>query len=142
MLPRTAVEGRLAAEPELRFSPSGVAVARLRIVASDRRRNENSGEWEDGDTLWLDVTVFKAMAENVCESLVKGDLVIATGKLRTEEWTDRDSQAKRSKITMIADSVGPSLQFRQTPHGSKQRGSIPQQEHTPSSPAIDSEPPF
>lgn len=139
MLPRVAVEGRLVAEPELRFSQSGVAVARLRVVAADRRRNEHSGEWEDGDTLWLDVTAFKQLAENVVESLVKGDLVIVTGKLRTEEWTDRDTQAKRSKVTMVADSVGPSLQFRQTPHGSKQREPAARQEQS-SSP--DNEPPF
>jgi single-strand DNA-binding protein len=126
-LPRFAVDGRLAAEPELRFSQAGKAVARLRVVASDRRKNQNTGEWEDGDTLWLDVTCFDKLAENVCESVIKGDLILVSGKLRTEEWTDRDSNQKRSKITMVADSVAASLQFRQIPHGSSQRsGSRPE----------------
>jgi single-strand DNA-binding protein len=126
-LPRIAVDGRLAAEPELRFGQSGKAVARLRVVASDRRLNQATGEWEDADTLWIDVTCFDKLAENVCESVVKGDLVIVTGRLRTEEWQDRDSSQKRSKIAMLADSVAASLQFRQIPHGSAQRsGSRPE----------------
>jgi single-strand DNA-binding protein len=118
-LPRGAVECRLAAEPELRFSQAGKAIARLRVVASDRRRNEQTGEWEDSDSLWLDVTCFDKLAENVCESLVKGDLLLVVGRWRTDEWTDRESGQKRSKITLIADAAGPSLQFRVTPHGVK-----------------------
>jgi len=126
-LPRIAVDGRLAQEPELRFSQAGKAVARLRVVASDRRRDENTGEWSDSDSLWIDVTCFDKLAENVCESVVKGDLILVTGRLKTEEWTDRDTSQKRSKIAMTADSVGASLQFRQIPHGSAQRsGSRPE----------------
>lgn len=121
MLPKITIDGRLAAEPELRFSQAGKAIARLRVVASDRRKNDNTGEWEDSDTLWLDVTCFDKLAENVCESVAKGDLLLVSGRLRTEEWNDRDSGAKRSKITLLADAVGASLQFRQIPHGSAQR---------------------
>jgi single-strand DNA-binding protein len=120
-LPRFAVDGRLAAEPELRFGQTGTAVCRLRVVAADRRKNDHTGEWEDGDVLWLDVTAFGKLAENVCESVVKGDLVLVSGKLRTEEWQDKDSGQKRSKVSMIADSVAASLQFRQIPHGTAQR---------------------
>lgn len=116
MLPRISIECRLAADPDLKFSQSGTAVARLRVVAADRRRNEQSGEWEDGDTLWLDVTCFKQLAENVVESVAKGDLLLIQGKLKTEEWTDRESGQKRSKIAMIADTVAASLQFRTLPH--------------------------
>ena len=116
MLPRVTVECRLAADPELRFSQSGTAVARMRVVASDRRKNEQTGEWEDADTLWLDVTAFNKLAENLVESVQKGDLLIVHGKLKTDEWQDRESGQQRSKITMIADSVGASLQFRVLPH--------------------------
>lgn len=116
MLPRITMECRVAAEPELRFSNSGVAVCRLRVVAADRRKNDQSGEWEDGDTLWMDVTAFKQLAENVVESVTKGDLLVVTGKIRTEEWEDRESGAKRSKVAMIADTVSASLQFRVLPH--------------------------
>lgn len=120
MLPRLSVEGRLAADPELRFGQSGTAVCKLRLVASDRKKDERSGEWVDTDTLWLDVTAFDKLAENTVESVAKGDLVLVTGKLKTDEWTDRESGAKRSKITMIANAIGPSLQFRVTPHGAQQ----------------------
>jgi single-strand DNA-binding protein len=115
VLPRIAVECRAAADPELRFAPSGVAVARLRVVASDRRKNDQ-GEWEDADTLWLDVTAFKQLAENVAESVEKGDLLVITGKIRTEQWENADGE-KRSKIAMIADTVSASMQFRTLPHG-------------------------
>lgn len=116
MLPRITVTGRLAADPELRFSQSGTAMARMRVVAADRRLNQQSGEWEDGDTLWIDVTAFKKLAENLVESVKKGDLLVITGKIRTEEWDDRESGQKRSKIAMIADEVGASLAFRVLPH--------------------------
>lgn len=141
-LPRFAVDGRLAGEPELRFSQAGKAVVKMRVVAADRRKNDR-GEWEDADTLWLDVTCFDKLAENVAESVVKGDLVLVQGKLRTEEWQDRDSGQKRSKITMVADSVAASLQFRQIPHGSAQRQRVAnpvQQAYGAGDPA--SEPPF
>ena len=116
MLPRLTIEGRLAQDPELRFAPSGTAIASLRVVASDRRLNRDTGEWEDGDTLWIDVTCFKQLAENVVESFVKGDLLLIMGKLKTEEWEDRSGGGKRSKIAMIADAVGASVQFRTLPH--------------------------
>lgn len=146
MLPRVTIDGRVAAEPELRFGQSGTAVCRLRLVAADRRKNESSGEWEDGDTLWLDATCFGKLAENVVESVKKGDLVLVYGKLRTEEWQDRDSGQKRSKVTMIADSVGAGLQFRVLPHAGSvheqrepARVSGPTQQAYPSQP---DEPPF
>lgn len=116
MLPRITVTGRLAADPDLRFSPSGTAMARMRVVAADRKLNQQSGEWEDGDTLWIDVTAFKKLAENLVESVKKGDLLVITGKIRTEEWDDRETGAKRSKIAMIADEVAASLAFRVLPH--------------------------
>lgn len=126
MLPRVTIDGRVAADPELRFGQSGTAVAKLRLVSADRKRDDSTGEWSDGDTLWIDVACFKQLAENVVESVAKGDMVLIHGKLHTEEWTDRDSGAKRSKISMIADSVAVSLQFRTVPHGSGQRAA-PQQ---------------
>jgi len=116
VLPRITIDGRLAADPSLRFANNGTAIASLRVVAADRKLNQSSGEWEDGDTLWIDVTCFKNLAENVVESFVKGDLVLLFGKIKTEEWTDRDSGQKRSKIAMVADSVGASVQFRTLPH--------------------------
>jgi len=109
-LPRCAVECTLVADPELRFSPSGVAVASLRLVATDRRFNREANEWEDGDKLWFDAVCFKQLAENTVESVGKGDRVIVTGKWRTEEWENREGE-KRSKISFTCDTVSPSLVF-------------------------------
>lgn len=145
MLPRITVECRLAADPELRFSQSGTAVARMRVVAADRRLNQQTNEWEDGDVLWLDVTAFKQLAENVVESVQKGDLVVITGKIKTEEWDDRETGQKRSKIAMIADTVSASLQFRVLPHAGethRQRAQAQPARQGGGSWPQDEEPPF
>lgn len=102
MLPRIPVEGRVVADPDLRYSPSGTAVASFRFVASDRKKNEQD-EWVDDGTLWMKITCFKAMAENVAEQLKKGDLVMVTGKIKTEEW-EQDG-VKRQALVMLADSI-------------------------------------
>lgn len=115
MLPLVTLEGRLAADPELRFATSGLAVGRLRMVASSRKKND-AGEWVDDKTLWIDVTCFGRVAENVAESTEKGDLLTVVGRLQTEEWTNDDGE-KRSKIALVADSVACSLAFRTIPHG-------------------------
>lgn len=140
-LPRVAIECRAVTDPELRFAATGTAVTRLRVVASDRRKNAND-EWEDGDQLWLSVTCFKQLAENVAESVTKGDLIIVTGRIKTDEWETREGE-KRSAIVMIADVIGPSLQFRTTPHGASraQRSSSPAADDPWASPSTD-EPPF
>lgn len=125
MLPRITLEGRVVADPGLTFGQSGIPICKMRVVAADRRENKQTGEWEDADTLWMDVTCFKQLAENVVESVVKGDLVILTGKIRTEEWDDKSGGGKRSKVAMIADTVSASLQFRIIPHGEARRTKAP-----------------
>lgn len=127
--PRVTIEGKLVYDPELRFAASGTPVCSMRLVASDRRKNTQTDEWEDGDTLWIDVTAFKQLGEHCAESLQKGDLVLVHGKIKTEEW-ERDGE-KRSKVAVLADSVGAALQFRTLPHGTgrterTQSGSAPE----------------
>lgn len=117
-LPHVTIEGRMVADPELRFAPSGTAVAKFRLVASSRKKND-AGEWVDDRTLWINVTSFKQLAEHVAESLGKGDLVVCTGRLQTDEWTT-DSGEKRSQTALIADAVAASLQFRTIKHGEGQ----------------------
>lgn len=114
MLPVVTVEGRMVNDPELRFSPSGVAVGKFRIVASSRKKVGD--EWVDDKTLWMQVTCFKQLAENCVDSLAKGDLVVVTGRLQTDEWETQEGE-KRSATVLVADNVGPSLMFRSTPHG-------------------------
>ena len=116
MLPVVQMEARAAADPELRFASSGIAVARIRTVCSSRKRQDD-GTWVDDKNCWLDVTCFKKLAENVAESVAKGDLLVITGKLQTDEWEDKDTGAKRSQIKMIADTVAVSLAFRTVRHG-------------------------
>ncbi|MET8571838.1 single-stranded DNA-binding protein [Streptomyces sp. NPDC004783] len=101
--------GRLTAAPELRFSPSGVAVAAFTIVTSRRVKDSATGEWSDADTTYWDCKAFKQLAENIVESLDKGMEVVAVGRAVQESWEDRQSGAKRSKIAVRIDSIGPSL---------------------------------
>jgi len=116
MLPKITIQGRLAADPELKFNPNGKAVCRLRLVTSDQRKNEQSGKWEDTDTLWISATCWDKLAENVAESTGKGDLVVVTGRLKTDEWNDQAGN-KRSAITLAIDTVAADLRFRTLPHG-------------------------
>ncbi|MEV5703123.1 single-stranded DNA-binding protein [Streptomyces anthocyanicus] len=101
--------GRLTGTPELRFSAAGVAVAAFTIVTSRRVKDQNSGEWSDADTTYWDCKAFKQLAENICASLDKGMEVVAVGRAVQESWEDRQSGAKRSKIAVRVDAIGPSL---------------------------------
>ncbi|MER6092510.1 single-stranded DNA-binding protein [Streptomyces bluensis] len=101
--------GRLAGQPELRFSPSGVAVAAFTIVTSRRVKDPATGEWGDADTTFWDCKAFKQLAENVCESLEKGLEVVAVGRAVQESWEDKQTGQKRSKISVRIDAIGPSL---------------------------------
>jgi single-strand DNA-binding protein len=114
-LPLVAMEGRLVVDPDLRFSPSGVAVSTFRMAANSRKRNE-AGEWVDDQTLYLRIVCFRQLAEHVAESLVKGDTAVVSGRIHTNEWEDEQGQ-KRSEVELVADSVAASLQFRTIPHG-------------------------
>lgn len=116
MLPVVTVsDARVVNDPELRFSPNGVAVCNFRIVASSRKQNQQ-GEWVDDKVLWLGVTCFKQLAENCAESLQKSDLVSVTGRLQTDEWETEQGE-KRSRPVIIADAVAASLRFRTIRHG-------------------------
>src|SRR5215467_7351981 len=117
MLPDVSMEGRLTADPELRFTPSGMAVGSFTLAANSRRKNEQTGEWEDDKVLFMPVVVFRQLAENVCESLRKGDLAMVTGRINTDQWEDQQTGEKRSKVQMAANAVGLSLMMRQIDRG-------------------------
>lgn len=106
MLPTISGEFRAVADPELRFAPSGTAVGTIRLVANSRKKTD-AGEWVDDKVVWLRGVTFKQQAENLAESVSKGDLVLVTGKLQTEEW-EKDGEKKQS-YTILIDSIGPSL---------------------------------
>jgi single-strand DNA-binding protein len=120
-VPRIALSGRLVEDPTLKFTQQGKAVCRLRLVAADRKKDGD--KWVDGDTLWISATCWDRLAENVAESTKKGDLVIVTGRLVTEEWNDREGN-KRSAITLKVDAVAADLSFRIIQHANKQHEQV------------------
>ena len=104
------ITGNLTADPELRFTPSGTPVANLRVAANPRRLDRGSGQWLDGETNYFDVEVWYG-AENVAESVAKGDRVIIFGTIRTKTWQPDEGSARRSKFVVVATEIGTSLRY-------------------------------
>ena len=100
--------GNLTADPELRFTPSGAAVANFTVASTPRTFDRTSNEWKDGDTLFLRCTVWRQAAENVAESLTKGTRVIVQGRLKQRSFETREGE-KRTVVELEADEVGASL---------------------------------
>ncbi|MDT7669663.1 MAG: single-strand DNA-binding protein [Pseudonocardiales bacterium] len=100
--------GNLVDDPELRFTPSGAAVANVRIASTPRTYDRQSGEWKDGESLFLSCSVWRQAAENVAESLQRGMRVIIQGRLKQRSYDDREGQ-KRTVFEIDVDEVGPSL---------------------------------
>lgn len=101
--------GNLTRDPELRFTPSGVPVASFGIAVNKRIQNKQSGEWEN-DADFFNVVAWFKLAENIAESLNKGDRVVIFGRLSQESWDDKQGQ-KRTSYRIIANVVAPSLEF-------------------------------
>jgi single-strand DNA-binding protein len=102
------ISGNLVDDPELRFTPSGQPVARFRIASTPRFRDNASGEWKDGDSLFLSCNVWRQAAENVAESLHRGMRVIVSGRLRQRSYETKEGE-KRTVYEVEVDDVGPSL---------------------------------
>jgi len=100
--------GNLVSDPELRFTPSGQAVATFRVASTPRYLDKGSNEWKDGEGLFLSVNVWRQMAENCAESLSKGSRVIVSGRLKQRSYETREGE-KRTVYEIEADEVGPSL---------------------------------
>jgi len=105
----TTIIGNLTNDPELRFLPSGAAVVNF-TIASTPRMKDKSGEWVDGETVFLRCAVWRQAAENVAESLKKGTRVIATGRLGSRTWETKEGD-KRTDLTLEVDELGPSLRY-------------------------------
>jgi single-strand DNA-binding protein len=102
------VVGNLVDDPELRFTPAGQPVARFRVASTPRFRDNASGEWKDGDSLFLTCNVWRQAAENVAESLQRGMRVIVSGRLRQRTYETKEGE-KRTVYEVEVDDVGPSL---------------------------------
>jgi single-strand DNA-binding protein len=104
----TTIVGNLVEDPEVRFTQTGVAVANLRVAVTQRVQQE--GQWRDGETSFFKVNVWRGQAENLAESLRKGDRVMVTGRLRQRSWESPEGE-KRSVTELEADEVGASLKW-------------------------------
>ncbi|GAA4243950.1 single-stranded DNA-binding protein [Dactylosporangium darangshiense] len=104
------VIGNLTDDPELRFTPSGQAVAKFRVASTPRFMDRQTNEWKDGEPLFLACTVWRQAAENVAESLTRGARVIVSGRLKQRTYETREGE-KRTVIELEVDEIGPSLRY-------------------------------
>lgn len=116
------VVGNLTADPELRFTPSGAAVASFTIASTPRSYDKNSNEWKDGESLFLRCSVWRQAAENVSESLTRGMRVVAQGYLKQRSYETREGE-KRTVIELDVQEIGPSLKNATAKVNRTQRGS-------------------
>lgn len=150
------VVGNLTSDPELRFTPSGAAVANFTVVSTPRMLNKQTQEWEDGDPLFLRCNIWRQAAENVTESLFKGSRVIVQGRLKQRSYETKEGE-KRTVIELEVDEIGPSLKWasakvnkvERSGGGQQQRSAATNDDPWGSTPAnqyrgggFDSEPPF
>ncbi len=114
--------GNLTNDPELRFTPSGSAVANFTIASTPKTLDRQSNEFKDGETLFLRASVWREMAENVAESLTKGMRVVAQGRLKSRSYDTKEGE-KRTVIEFEIDEIGPSLRFANAKVNRTQRSS-------------------
>jgi single-strand DNA-binding protein len=101
--------GNITRDPELRFTPSGAAVANFGLAVNRRWRNQQTNEWEE-QVSFFDIVCWRELAENVAESLSKGSRIMVSGRLDQRSW-ETDQGEKRSKVEVVADEIGPSLRW-------------------------------
>ena len=124
------VIGNLTADPELRFTPSGSAVANFTVASTPRTFDRQANDWKDGEALFLRCSIWREAAENVAESLTKGMRVIISGRLKSRSYETKDGE-KRTVIELEVDEIGPSLRYanakvnRTARQGSGQAGGAP-----------------
>lgn len=104
------VVGNLTADPELRYTQGGLAVANFTIASTPRTFDRQANDWKDGDALFLRASCWREFAEHVAGSLTKGSRVVATGRLKQRNYDDRDGN-KRTAIELEVDEIGPSLRY-------------------------------
>jgi single-strand DNA-binding protein len=116
------VIGNLTADPELRFTPSGAAVASFTVASTPRTFDRQSGEWKDGEALFLRCNIWRQAAENVAESLTRGARVIVNGRLKQRSFETREGE-KRTVVELDVDEIGPSLRYATAKINKVSRGS-------------------
>ena len=116
------IVGNLVDDPELRFTPSGAAVAKFRIASTPRYLDRQTNEWKDGEGLFLTVNIWRQMAENVAESLQRGMRVMVQGRLKQRSYETKEGE-KRTVYEIEADEIGPSLKLATAKVNKTSRGS-------------------
>lgn len=116
------VVGNLTADPELRFTPSGAPVANFTIASTPRTFDRQSGEWKDGEALFMRCSIWRQAAESVADSLTKGTRVVATGRLKQRSFETKEGE-KRTVVEMDVDEIGPSLRYATAKVTKASRGS-------------------
>jgi single-strand DNA-binding protein len=116
------VVGNLTADPELRFTPSGAAVANFTVASTPRQFDKQSGEWKDGEALFMRCNIWRQAAENVAETLTRGSRVIVSGRLKQRSYETREGE-KRTVVELEGEEVGPSLKYATAKVNKVSRGS-------------------
>jgi single-strand DNA-binding protein len=116
------VIGNLTSDPELRFTPSGAAVANFTVASTPRTFDKNSGEWKDGEALFMRCNIWRQAAENVAETLTRGARVIVSGRLKQRSYETREGE-KRTVVELEVEEVGPSLKYATAKVNKVSRGS-------------------
>ena len=144
------IVGNLTADPELRFTPSGAAVANFTVASTPRQFDRQANEFKDGETLFMRCSVWREAAENVSESLTRGARVVVTGRLVSRSWQTQEGE-NRTVMEMQVDEIGPSLRYatakvtkanRQSGQQSGGWQPAPQPQGDPWGPPATDEPPF
>ncbi len=107
---QVTIVGNLTDDPELRYTPSGAAVANFRVAVSRRGKDETTGEWKDLETSFFRVSAWRSLGENIAETLTRGSRVMVIGRLRARSWETQEGET-RSTVEIEADEVGPSLRW-------------------------------
>ena len=115
------VVGNLTADPELRFTPSGAAVANFTVASTPRAFDKQSNEWKDQEALFLRCSVWREAAENVAESLTKGNRVIVQGRLKARSYETKEGE-RRTSMELEVDEIGPSMKYATAKVSRKQGG--------------------
>lgn len=129
------ITGSLTADPEMRFTPAGIAVANFTVASNPRRFDKTTNAYVDADPIFLRCTAWRTTAENIAESLSRGSRVIVTGTLKSNSWEDRETGAKRTSLELNVTEVGASLLWATVTITKAERT-------TAGRPADDDEPPF
>jgi len=118
------VIGNITGDPELRFTPSGAAVANFTVASTPRAFDRQSNEWKDGETLFMRCSVWRDAAENVAESIQRGTRVIVSGRLKSRSYETKEGE-KRTVVELDVEEVGPSLKYASAKVTKTQRGGGP-----------------